>query len=48
MAFAAYRNSGNPAVARALQNALDDPKHKVRHAAARILAVPCPGCGRAW
>ena len=43
---AAYREAGDRCVAWALQAALDDPKHKVRHAAARVLGVPCPGCGR--
>ena len=47
-AIGAYRNAGDPLVGRALQNALADPKHKVRHAAARILGVPCPGCGKTW
>ena len=45
-AIGAYREAGDARVAEALRKALDDPKHKVRHAAARILAVPCPGCGK--
>jgi len=47
-AVGAYRSAGDPRVAHALHNALADPKHKVRHAAARILGVPCPGCGKTW
>jgi HEAT repeat protein len=47
-ALGAYGNAGDPLVAQALQSALADPKHKVRHAAARILGVPCPGCGKTW
>jgi len=46
MAVAAYLPGGDRRVAGAVRKALDDPKHKVRHAAARILKVPCPGCGR--
>ena len=42
----AYLPSGDERVTRAMRQALDDPKHKVRHAAARIMGVPCPGCGR--
>jgi RNA polymerase sigma factor (sigma-70 family) len=44
----AYRSAGDPHVAQALRKALDEPKHKVRHAAARILGVPCRACGRTW
>ncbi len=47
-AAGAYRNTGDPRVTKALHSALNDPKHKVCHAAARILAAPCPGCGRNW
>ncbi len=47
-AVGAYRDADDPRVKQALQNALADPKHKVRHAAARILGVPCPGCGKTW
>lgn len=47
-AVGAYRGTGDPQVREALRKALDDPKHKVRHAAARVLAVPCPGCGKTW
>jgi len=47
-AVGAYRDAGDPRVTASLQAALDDPKHKVRHAAARILDVPCSGCGRTW
>ena len=45
-AVAAYRDAGDQRVAQALQAALDDPKHKVRHAASRVLGVACPGCGK--
>ncbi len=48
LAVGAYRSAGDPRVTQALHGALDDPKHKVRHAAARILGVPCPGCGKTW
>ena len=47
-ALGTYANSGDKRVTQALEKALDDTKHKVRHTAARILAVPCPGCGRRW
>jgi len=47
-AVGAYVDSGDPRVPQALRGALDDSKHKVRHAAAAILRVPCPGCGRTW
>ena len=46
--WAAYLAAGDPLVSPALRKALDDPKHKVRHAAARALGEPCPGCGRTW
>ena len=46
LVLGAYRNAGDPRVTQALKKALDDTKHKVRHAAARIQGVPCPGCGR--
>ena len=46
LALGAYRNAGDPRVRQALEKALDDTKHKVCHAAARILGVRCPGCGR--
>jgi RNA polymerase sigma-70 factor (ECF subfamily) len=45
-ALGAYANSGDKRVTQALEKALDDPKHKVCHAAARILAVPCRGCDK--
>lgn len=45
--LAAYANSDDPRAAKALQQALQDPKHKVRHAAARVLGTACPGCGHA-
>lgn len=40
----AYASSGDDQVRQALQKALDDPKHKVRSYAARVLRVPCRGC----
>jgi len=46
--LSAYRVTGAPRVTHALEAALDDPKHKVRHAAARIVGVPCRGCGKTW
>jgi len=48
MALGGYLPGGDRRVVRAVQKALDDPKRKVRHAAARILKVPCPGCGKTW
>ena len=47
-AVSAYAHTDAPGVMAALQKTLADPKHKVRHAAARILGVRCPGCGRTW
>ena len=44
---AAYADAASEATA-ALRRALEDPKHKVRHAAARALGVACPGCGRRY
>jgi HEAT repeat protein len=46
-ALAAYVKLDNPDIEHAIQRALGDPKHKVRHYAARILGVRCPGCGSA-
>jgi len=48
MVSAAYLASGDARVPAALRKALDDSKHKVRHAAARALGEPCPGCGKTW
>jgi RNA polymerase sigma-70 factor (ECF subfamily) len=48
MAVGAYLGTGDPRVVEAMQQALDDRKHKVAHAAARLLGVPCRGCGRSW
>jgi HEAT repeat protein len=48
MSLGAYVKSNDLRVAQALQKALDDPKHKVHHAAARLLRVPCRGCRRTW
>ncbi len=44
----AYLNADDPRPAAALHKALEDPKHKVQHEAAKILNTPCPGCGRTW
>ena len=44
-AVGAYLGTGDPRVVQAVERALDDPKHKVAHAAARLLAVPCRSCG---
>ena len=41
----AYSQCGDPRVDAALARALDDPKHKIRHAVARRLGRGCPGCG---
>jgi RNA polymerase sigma-70 factor (ECF subfamily) len=38
----------NQPIAAALTKSLDDPKHKVRHAAAKALGVACRGCGKRW
>jgi len=38
---------GNGRVDEALKEALKDPKHKIVHAAALHLGMPCPGCGAA-
>jgi len=46
-ALSAYAKLDSAGVGRALRQALSDPKHKVRHAAAAALGVPCPGCGKA-
>ncbi len=43
-----YVHCGDVRVTRALEEAMKDAKHKVRHAAARILGRQCPGCGRIW
>ena len=45
---AAYLDAGDPQAPTGLRQAMDDPKHKVRHAAARALGEPCPGCGKTW
>jgi len=44
-ALAAYAPLRDRRIESALQQALNDPKHQVRHAAARALGVTCPGCG---
>ncbi len=46
--IAAYRNTGDARIEEALRSALLDPKHKVKHAAARALGVPCLGCGKVF
>ena len=40
----AYAHLGDKRIVKALRQALNDPRHKVQHAAARALDVPCPGC----
>ena len=40
----AYARLGDARIVKALRQALGDPRHKVQHAAARALHVPCPGC----
>ncbi len=50
-AVGAYRDTGETRIIQAIQaleKALDDRKHKVRHAAARVLGVSGPGGGRTW
>ena len=46
-ALGAYAALGDERIEAALRKALDDPAHKVRHTAARMLGVPCSGCGTA-
>ena len=46
-ALSAYAKLDDDDISCALQEALSDPKHKVRHAAAAALGVTCPGCGTA-
>jgi len=43
-AVSAYVGLGNAAIERALRELLDDPLHKIRHAAAKALRVACAGC----
>ena len=43
--LADYAGLGHPRVQDTLRKALDDPHHKVRHAAARALRTECPDCG---
>jgi hypothetical protein len=45
-ALSDYADLHDDRVDGALRKALDDPKHKVRHAAARALGIACPGCGK--
>lgn len=42
--LSAYANLGAIRIDQALREALRDPRHKVQHASARALEVPCPGC----
>ncbi len=44
-ALGAYVGLGDERVDAALTKALDDDVHKVRHMAARMLGIECPGCG---
>jgi len=41
----AYAHLGDTRIVDTLSQALADSRHKVQHAAARALKVPCPGCG---
>lgn len=43
-ALSAYAKLQNKSVLDSLRLALGDAKHKIRHAAARALGIPCPGC----
>jgi HEAT repeat protein len=43
-ALSAYAGLDHARILEALHQALSDPKHKVQHAAARSLGVPCPKC----
>jgi len=47
LSLAAYAKLGDSRIDDALQRGLSDPKHKNHHYTARILDVPCPGCGAA-
>lgn len=40
-----YAHLGDARIEHALHKALTDPKHKVRHEAARALHIRCPDCG---
>ncbi|MBN1347245.1 MAG: sigma-70 family RNA polymerase sigma factor [Phycisphaerae bacterium] len=44
-ALAAYAHLDDAQIDAAIHKTLDDRKHKVRHAAARLLELACPGCG---
>jgi|GEM_PF-2243883 len=44
--LSAYARFNDRRITRALKQALADPRHKVQHAAARVLGVACPGCSR--
>jgi len=44
-ALASYTHLDDAGVDDALRRALEDPKHKVHHAAAKALGLTCPGCG---
>jgi len=45
--LSAYARLGDARIVKALRQALGDSHHKVQHAAARALKVPCPVCGGA-
>lgn len=47
-AVGAYLGTGDRRVVQAMERALDDPKHKVAHAAAKAMGVPCRSCGHTW
>ncbi len=44
-ALGAYAGLSDHKVKKALEIALSDSKHSVRHRAARVLGIDCPGCG---
>jgi len=43
-ALGAYVGLGDERIEQSLRKALADPKHKIRHLAARALRIPCPDC----
>jgi len=45
-ALAPYARSESTKIRSAIQEALNDPKHKVRHFAALALCQTCPDCGK--
>jgi len=45
LSIGVYAAQGDARVDAAMQKALKDPHHKVWHAAALRMRIPCPGCG---